>query len=136
MDILETLFGGAAKVKLIKLFLLNPDSIYDVSDAAIRSKVSNSQARKEINNLEKIGFIKSKSYTKESHVQKNRAIKIIKKRVYGWTLDTKFPYIDAMESFLSNVNPFKHSDIVEKNKQGRQNTTACYCWCFYKRSGK
>ncbi len=120
MDILETLFGSAAKVKIIKLYLLNPESTYDVAQAAERSKVSTGVARKEINNLEKIGFIKSKSYTKEVSVFRNRTATIVKKRVSGWTLDPKFPYIEAMELFLSNVNPFKHTDIVDKiSKAGK-----------------
>lgn len=114
MDILEKLFGSAAKVKLIKLFLMNPEVAYDNSEAAERAKVSIGLARKEVANLEKIGFIKPRFYTKEVKRQKNRTIVIAKKRTNGWVLDPKFPYIEAMESFLSNVNPFKHRDIVEK----------------------
>jgi hypothetical protein len=114
MDILEKLFGSAAKVKLIKLFLMNPEVAYDNSEAAERAKVSVGLARKEVANLEKIGFIKPRFYTKEVKRQKNRTIVIAKKRTNGWVLDLKFPYIEAMESFLSNVNPFKHRDIVEK----------------------
>ncbi len=114
MDILEKLFGSSAKVKLIKLFLLNPESVYDIAQASERSKVSASVARKEINNLEKINFIKPKFYIKEVKVQRNRNIEVMRKRANGWTLDPKFPYIEAMELFLSNVNPFKHSDIVQK----------------------
>ena len=65
MDILEKLFGSAAKVKIIKLFLFNPDDAFDVAQTAERSKVSIGVARKEISDLEKIGFLKPKTYTKE-----------------------------------------------------------------------
>src|SRR3989344_2314882 len=114
MDILEKLFGSAAKVKLIKLFLLNPESTFDVSQAADRAKVSVGVARKEILDLEKMGFLRPRSYLKEIKKQRDRTIIIAKKRVDGWTLDQKFPYIEAIDSFLSNVNPFKHRDIIEK----------------------
>lgn len=114
MDILEKLFGGAAKVKIIKLFLMNPEGAYDNSQTAERTKVSIGVVRKEISNLEKIGFIKPKFYIKEIRKQKNRTIVTARKRANGWILDPKFPYIEAMESFLSNVNPFKHRDIIEK----------------------
>jgi hypothetical protein len=114
MDILEKLFGSAAKVKIIKLFLMNPEGAYDNSQTAERTKVSIGVVRKEISNLEKIGFIKPKFYIKEIRKQKNRTIVTARKRANGWILDQKFPYIDAMESFLSNVNPFKHRDIIEK----------------------
>jgi len=114
MDILEKLFGSAAKVKLIKLFLFNPDNVYDINQAAERAKVSRGIARKEIVNLEKINFIRQKSYTKEVKRQKNRNIQIFRKRTNGWTLDQRFPYIDAIKSFLSNINPFKHKDIIDR----------------------
>lgn len=114
MDILERLFGSAAKVKLIKLFLFNPEAAYDVTQAAERAKVSRGVARKEISNLEKIGFIRSRFYVKEIRRQKNRKIETVRKRVNGWTLDQKFPYIEDIKAFLSNINPFKHKDIIDK----------------------
>jgi ribosomal protein L19E len=114
MDILEKLFGSVAKVKIIKLFLFNPDLAFDVSQAAERAKVSKQVARKEIDNLEKAGFIKPRAYTKEIKRQKNRTIQTFRKRVTGWTLDQKFPYIEAVKTFLSSVNPFKHKDIIDR----------------------
>ena len=114
MDILERLFGSAAKVKLIKLFLFNPEAAYDVTQAAERAKVSRGVARKEISNLEKIGFIRSRFYIKEIKRQKNRGIQSFRKRTNGWTLDQRFPYIEDIKAFLSNINPFKHNHIVLK----------------------
>ncbi len=114
MDVLEKLFGSAAKVKLIKLYLMNPENTYDASQAAERIKVTVGNTRKEISNLEKAGFIKSKFYIKEVKRQRNRTVETFRKRANGFTLDPKFPYIEAMELFLSNINPFKHKDIVNK----------------------
>lgn len=114
MDILEKLFGSAGKVKIIKLFLMNPESGFDSAEAALRAKVSRNVARKEIYNLEKIGFLKTKYYSKSFKRQKNRAIQILKRRVNGWALDSNFPYVEAISLFLSNINPFKHKDIVTK----------------------
>ncbi len=114
MDILEKLFGSAAKVKIIKLFLMNPEATYDSGEASMRAKVSRGVVRKEIGNLERVGFLKQKFYTKEIRRQKDRSIKVFRKRVNGWTLDQKFPYVEALESFLSNINPFKHKDIIDK----------------------
>ncbi len=114
MDILEKLFGSAAKVKLIKLFLLNPEVAFDVAQASERSKVSRGIARKEIVNLEKIKFLRKKSYIKEFKRQKNRRMQISRKRTNGWTLDQKFPYIEPVKSFLSSINPFSHKDIIKR----------------------
>jgi predicted transcriptional regulator len=114
MDILEKLFGSAAKVKIIKLFLFNPDSAFDNPEAAERAKVSKAVTRREISNLEKIGFIKPRFYSKTIKRQKNRTMETFHKRVNGWTLDNKFPYIEAIKSFLSNINPFKHREIIDR----------------------
>jgi hypothetical protein len=117
MDILEKFFGSAGKVKIIKLFLLNPDSTFDSIQTAERTKVSVGMARKEIHNLERIGFLKQKSYMKEAKKQQDRDIVTVRKRVNGWTLDPKFPYIEPMEAFLGSINPFKHKDIIDKISQ-------------------
>jgi hypothetical protein len=114
MDILEKLFGGAAKVKIIKLFLFNPEMVFDTSQTAERTKASKRVARKEIDNLEKMGFLKPKFYIKEIKRQKNRGLQTFRKRTNGWTLDPKFPYVEAIQLFLSNINPFKSKDIIEK----------------------
>src|SRR3990167_2424168 len=122
MDILEKIFGSAAKVKIIKLFLFNPNSAFDSSQTSERAKVSRPVARREIVNLEKIGFLKSKFYTKDIKRQKNRSIKTFRKRVSGWTLDQKFLYTEAIKSFLSNINPFKHKDITSRiSRAGKVN---------------
>lgn len=114
MDILETIFGSSAKVKLLKLFLLNPDQVFDLEQAALRTQVPLSAARKEISDLRKIGFLRERSHFKEVSKQKDRTIVQVKKRVDGFGLDPKFPYLEALEAFLSNVNPFKHKEIIEK----------------------
>lgn len=114
MDILEKLFGSSAKIKVLKLFLMNPENAFDVPETSFRAKVSLESARKEISDLEKIGLIKASFYFKDTKKQKDRTIVNIKKRVSGWMLDPKFPYIEVLESFLSAINPFKHKEIVEK----------------------
>ena len=111
---LEKLFGSAAKVKIIKLFLFNPDLAFDASQTAERAKVSKAVARREISNLGKISFLKPRVYIKEIKRQKNRTIGTFRKKTNGWTLDQKFPYIEEVKSFLLNINPFKHKDIVDK----------------------
>jgi hypothetical protein len=114
MEVLEKLFGGAAKVKIINLYLFNPDSAFDTAQAAERAQISTGVARKEIANLVKVGLLKPKFYTKEVKRQKNRTVQVFRKRTNGWTLDPKFPYIEAIKSFLSNINPFKHKDIINR----------------------
>ena len=65
MDILEKLFGTAAKVKIMRLFLFNPTSTFDLQQISHRSKVTPQATRREIINLHKIGLIKRKSFYRE-----------------------------------------------------------------------
>ena len=122
MDILDKLFGSGAKVRILKLFLMNPDRAFDPAMVAERAMVSIGITRKELRNLDRIGFIKRQFFTKEIKKQKNRTIVSAKKKTPGWTLEKKFPYMETLESFLSNVNPFKHKDVIEKiSRTGKVN---------------
>lgn len=60
MDILGKLFGGADKVKVMRLFILNPDPVFDSKEVAKRSKITTAAARREIGLLRQLGFIRAK----------------------------------------------------------------------------
>lgn len=113
MEILEKLFGSSTKVKIIKLFLFNKDSVFDIATICERSQSNSSYVRKEIHNLEKAGFLKSKMFIKEVKKQKNRRIVSLKKKTIGWMLDIKFPHIEALETFLASM-PLGHKEMAEK----------------------
>ncbi len=114
MNVLENLFGLGTRVKLIKLFLMNPDSVFDAQEVSERLSISPVVAKKEIHDLQKTGFIRDKSHLKEFKKQKDRTIVLSKKRVDGWILDKSFPYLEPLESFISNVNPFKNRETVDR----------------------
>ena len=110
MQILEKLFGSSVRVKIIKLFLFNPEEIFDIQDISTKTKVPVAQTRKEINNLESMGLIRKKSFFKE--IELKTIIK--KKRVNGFVLENNFIYINHLKSLLINTEPFKHSDVAKR----------------------
>jgi len=110
-ETLEKLFGGAGKVKLIKLFIFNPESAFDLKDVSERAKVSKEMARRECNGLLKMKLIKTKSFFKSIKSKKKPAVK---KRVGGWALNRDFRYLEPLEEFLGAVNPFKDNKIVSR----------------------
>jgi hypothetical protein len=110
----EKLFGSADKVRIIKLFLFNPEKAYDVGETAMRAQVSPQVAKKEICDLEKAEMLKQVSYTKDIRKQKDRRVVIGRKRTTGWKIKEDFPYLEPLETFLTNINPFKHKDIIDK----------------------
>ncbi len=119
-DILEKLFGGAAKVKIIKLFLFNPELMLDLKDVAERAKISKNTAKRECNNLEKMKLIRPRSYFKPffKNIKRRAGGKakriMIKKRVNGWILNRDFDFLEPLEDFLSAINPFKNNRIVSR----------------------
>ena len=57
---LEHLFGSRTRVKLLRLFLSNPNQAYFVRELTRKIKERINSVRRELNNLEKIGIILKK----------------------------------------------------------------------------
>jgi len=112
MDILEKLFGSVARVKMMKLFLLNGTNIFDREDIIKRSKANRSQVGKEIILLEKIGFIRKRSFFKEK--VDGRTNKTSKRRSSGYALDPSFPYLHQLKSLLVHSEPITDSSIIKR----------------------
>jgi predicted transcriptional regulator len=55
---LEQLFGSKTRVKLLRLFLNNPDQQFYLRELARRLKTQLNSVRREMDNLEKIGIVK------------------------------------------------------------------------------
>ena len=53
------LFGSSSNVRILKLFLNNPEDSFNVSDVANRTKVDKKKCRSQVNKLIKIGLIKA-----------------------------------------------------------------------------
>ncbi|MDP3962703.1 MAG: hypothetical protein Q8Q03_02455, partial [bacterium] len=72
MDILAQLFGSAVKVKLMRLFLFNPEVAFSLSDASKRVKTPVNEVRREITRLIAAGIVKKRSVVREIHPKKGR----------------------------------------------------------------
>jgi hypothetical protein len=101
MEILSKLFGTAAKVKIMRLFLFNPEVNFDVDDIMARARVERDDVWRELSLLEKVKLIRRRSFYKRS----------AKKRVNGFILDKEFPYLSGLQKLLietvtSNVEDF------------------------------
>ena len=117
MDILEKIFGSAAKVKIMRLFLFHPNDVFDADDISTRAKVQRSNIRKELAALEKIDLIRRRSFVKEAKSKRARGkVVFSKKKTQGWTLNNKFRYIRPLQNFLIDMAPLRHGDIIQKFK--------------------
>lgn len=116
MENLGKLFGSAAKVKIMRLFLLNQEHGFDVSDIAERSRVTATAVRKELNALAAAGFIKKKMFIKEWTVKKNKKEILKKKRVQGWFFRPEFRYKDALRDLVLDTEFVDLSMLGKKLK--------------------
>ena len=114
IQILEKIFGSNGKVKIMRLFLFNKETSFDIGDIVSKTRISKDKARKELVNLEKAGLLKKKNFTKEVVKKLKKGDKIIKKKATGWIFNPKFPYVRPLQNFLIHINPLKHKDVINR----------------------
>ncbi len=98
METLSKLFGSETKVKLMRLFLSNPEHVFDVKEIIARVKSDSGKVRRELSMLEKLGFVR--------HRAKNNK--------QGFVVDTQFAYFGALQNFLINMEPLHPKEIIKK----------------------
>lgn len=88
------IFGGDAKVKIMRLFIFNPYLTFTNAEVAQRAKERSNIARRELNTLTKAGLIKKKG------------------KAYG--LNTSYEYLPAIENFLVDATPLSDKEIIRR----------------------
>lgn len=97
MEILGKILGSPARVKIMKLFLLNSKKSFGSKDIVKRSRVNSDTARREIKLLSSVGFIK--------------------KRAENWSFNPSFKYAREIESLLVNSETLDNESIVSNFKK-------------------
>ena len=133
MDILSKLFGGVARVKIMRLFLLNPEQGFETGTVSERSRLSPSVTRQAINQMASMSLVKKRSFIKET--VDGRTGKTKKKRVQGWFLNPDFPYIKEMKALLIEGDFFKHDEIVKRFRPAGKIQMLVVSGIFMKQSG-
>lgn len=107
MELLAKLFGTGDKVKIMRLFVLNPDLAITTEEVARRSRVALGSAKKELSGLEGLNFLRSKTTLSPISLPGDGAISLKKKKVQpkikrkrGWQLDLTFPFLTPLRSIL------------------------------------
>jgi hypothetical protein len=114
MDSLSTIFGSDARVKIMRLFLFNPEEIFDLDMVSDRSKVSHDTTRKELSVLEKAKLIRKKNFSKIVIKKVGKKIKNIKIKSHGFYLHQEFPYITALKQLLIKTKTLEGGEIVKR----------------------
>ena len=117
MEVLTKLFGSAARVKIIRLFLFSPGVPYERREVGRRSKVNPAATRREIHNLLSIGFLRTKQFVREEKKKKGKKIVVKKKKIDGWELNTNFSHVHSLRSLLLDFQSFDKDSLVETFKK-------------------
>lgn len=88
------IFGGEAKVKIMRLFIFNPNVAFTAAEVAKRAKTNSIAARRELGTLIKAG--------------------LIKKRGKNYCLDRNYRYLRAIGDFLIDAAPLSEKEIAKK----------------------
>jgi len=94
MKSVSHIFGGEAKVKIMRLFIFNSGATFSAVEVAKRIKERSAVVRKELRILTKAG--------------------LVKRRAKGFTLDSSYQYLPAIETFLIDVAPITPKEIIRK----------------------
>ncbi len=103
MDILAKLFGSPSRVKLMRLFLMNPEDVFDKTEMGKRSKISGATLQKEIRMFEDIGLIKARTVVKMKPKASGKNGILEKRKVAGYSMDSTFPYLAALRSLVTEI---------------------------------
>jgi hypothetical protein len=115
LETLGKIFGSLPRVKIMRLFLLNPEQSYDVLDVSTRSRVARPTARRELSALQSAGMIKAKSFSKEIPATPRKKART--KKVNGWCLTPGFVYSDHLKNLLIDAEFLRPDDLVQRFKR-------------------
>lgn len=97
MEILGKLLGSVARVKIMRLFLLNKDGTFDVKEIEKRSLVKAPAIRKELKLLESVAFVR--------------------KKTSGYQFNLNFKYQKEFESLLISSDSLSIDNIHQMFKK-------------------
>ncbi len=106
---LGKLFGSQARVKILRLFLLNPEKIFSSEAVVRRSKVIPKEVKRELAMLAEIKLVRARAKASAEGADKGQ-----KNVAKGWQLDPTFPFIYALKLLLVNTVPFTKEEIVRR----------------------
>lgn len=120
MDTLSILFGSALRVKMMRLFLFNPESIFDIDYIIGKTDAKPKDIEREAALLRKTGLVKATKMTKFVSAKKGKKIVEKKQRVNAYSLDRKFKFREELADFLVRTHSMENKSIVKKlEKAGR-----------------
>lgn len=97
MDSISKIFGSAARLKTLRLFVFNKDTSFTIAEVAERAKIANEVARSEINDLVAADLLRKKGAMTPIHFQINQ----------------RFEHLSALETFIRDTTNVRPENLVK-----------------------
>ena len=97
MERLTKIFGSAARLKTLRLFVFNQDAAFTVPEVAERAKLTKDAARREIAELFSSGLLRKKGSTTPMRYQVN----------------SRFEHLAALDSFIRQTTSVRQERILQ-----------------------
>ena len=114
METLAKLFSGAGRVKVMRLFLFNPELLFSLEQIVDKAKITEKEAKAEIEVLKKAGMIKSRKIVQHVEIKKRGKVSEVKRKVLCWHLDPNFEYLLPLQNLLINTRPLRPNEILKR----------------------
>lgn len=111
MEAFEKIFGSAARVKLMKLFLFSPNDMLTRAEAASRARVSQREAQGELRLLLRVGVIKEKVVVREDDGRRRKAT--------GYMLNPDFAHAAAFRDLFLSVSVDRRAVAKRISRHGK-----------------
>ncbi|MDO8560841.1 MAG: hypothetical protein Q7R91_01340 [bacterium] len=122
---LEQLFESTAKIRTLRLFLMNPDNAFTADEAKKHTRLSGRQFKNELNKLMKIGLVATRidrfTFEMPGRIKKGRKkalklkIKISRKKVFF--ADKTFLLYPELRSLVFKMAPDGRGALLSKIKK-------------------
>ncbi len=100
MEILGKIMGNSARVKIMRLFLLNRTTAFKNKEVAERSRVGIDAVRRELKLLSSVDFIKKRSFTSNE-----------------WVFNASFKYAKEFEDLLVSSDSLSKEKLLDNFKK-------------------
>ncbi len=115
MEFLSKLLGSPARVKMLRLFVFNPERILDRELVVQAARVTPATATKELMALARADLVVRKTFYKDPILRAGS--KVMKKRKsIGWVLNQQYAHIVPLRRFLRDTLSVSYTDVRKRLK--------------------
>jgi hypothetical protein len=111
---LAILFGGKDRLKIIRLFVGNPHTAFDVSAIAHKTEESTKTVKKNLEVLKSISLIVPQKFTTEVQKKVRGKVMVSKIKVAGFVLNKSFEYLNHLSEFLVKTTSIGNAEIEKR----------------------